>query len=223
MIVAVATPRNHSRAAEHARRVLTPRAQQVTAEQRTRLAAAQTAYLRELRQLPRPARVKVEALLAGARAWNCPEVEAVITQVQRSLAKLRARFRQAVNEGRAPSTALGEITTIEGNLAQLALECGVVAHDPAVRGLRRGRPSAAEWALLAAAVAAECRQHNRQHVWPAVSALLAPVLHRAGKPVSTDAQHLRQLVNLAKRKHGSATWARKVRALRQSARSPRPR
>lgn len=72
--------------------------------------------------------------------------------------------------------------------------------SPLGKSLRRGRPRAGARAALAGAIAIEVRQEASGKVWKVVADVVGPFIQAEDPKAKTDAEHLRKLVVLWKRR-----------------------
>jgi len=94
---------------------------------------------------------------------------------------------EAIAEARAASPFFEMVGRLVGELELERL-------DSEIRGYW-GRPSAARWAKLADAIAAEIKLESPRYMWPWVADLLRPLIETSGDKILTDAVHIRQLVD----------------------------
>lgn len=128
-----------------------------------------------------------------ATLLRAPEELLNLLRVAEKSRRLPSGIADAFAEARAASPFFGMA-------GQLVRELELERLDAEIRGYR-GRPTAARWAKLAKAIAAEIKRESPRKVWALVADLLRPLIEASSdKKMKTDGNHIRQLVDLANRR-----------------------
>lgn len=127
-----------------------------------------------------------------ATLLRTPEELLNLLRVAEESRRLPSGTADAFAEARAASPVFARV-------GQLVRELELERLDSEIRGYW-GRPTAAHWANLIRAVAAEIKRESPRRFWPMVADVFRPLIEANGAKIQTDAAHLRQLVDLAHRR-----------------------